>query len=295
MIRPARNRFEIPPPPIVPRASLIFERPIPPGKRTGISRQGCYMAFTGNCCERMSGEHIISSTILGKLGSIEVANMRWQKPGMSQELPPRALRANVLCSRHNSALSVLDTIAGHFFDALAEQVRHLGRDKVAHSKVHFSISAGAIELWGFKTAAAMHFGRTWLVNGPANLSFPAARLQEALEARSTPNPFGLYAAALVGPQDERFGWSTGPLYAIGGEFVGFVLRIAAFELTFVLNDLDSPPPWRPQLLQRPRALVVRASGVSLRESTIELLWPPGVSQSGNVVSIGNPWPVWRAR
>src|SRR5215467_4925698 len=92
----------------------------PSGASTAYSHPSCYMNWTRNCSRAISGEHLISETVLAILNptALRIAGLAWQK-GETRDLPIKALRANVLCVRHNSAWSQLDAMAGRFFRALA--------------------------------------------------------------------------------------------------------------------------------------------------------------------------------
>jgi hypothetical protein len=89
----------------------------PPPLLTGYSHPGCYMNWTGDCSTTTSGEHFISRTVLSILNpqKLRIGGVSWLPKGQTKDLPLDALRANVLCGRHNSAWSGLDTMAGKFF------------------------------------------------------------------------------------------------------------------------------------------------------------------------------------
>src|SRR5579871_3961371 len=70
----------------------------------------------------MSGEHYLSEAVLRVMGSgmFRVEGAAWLPPGESKELPIARLKANVLCARHNSALSPLDDVGRAFCAALSD-------------------------------------------------------------------------------------------------------------------------------------------------------------------------------
>jgi ribosome biogenesis protein Tsr3 len=49
-----------------------------------------------------------------------VSGLPWLKPDETKILPITQLAGNILCKRHNEALSPLDAMAGRFFTALKE-------------------------------------------------------------------------------------------------------------------------------------------------------------------------------
>ncbi|MGD0826072.1 MAG: hypothetical protein ABR908_15905, partial [Terriglobales bacterium] len=66
----------------------------------------------------MSGEHLFSEVTLDLLagpdGKIVRAGYPWQEEDEVQLLTPSTCKANVLCKRHNNALSSVDATAGRF-------------------------------------------------------------------------------------------------------------------------------------------------------------------------------------
>jgi hypothetical protein len=76
-----------------------------------------------DCGSERSREHYISESLLHYLNrdnNFRVGGLPWVK-GKEQVLPPSALASRVLCKRHNSALSELDTIAVRLFQAFDEE------------------------------------------------------------------------------------------------------------------------------------------------------------------------------
>src|SRR5258705_6314876 len=93
----------------------------PPHPVTGYSNPKCYAAALRDCSERMSSEHPVSKSVLKcihRTGSLTVSGMAWQQVGDEKALSPEALGTKVLCSRHNSALHELDSLALRLFKAL---------------------------------------------------------------------------------------------------------------------------------------------------------------------------------
>jgi hypothetical protein len=110
------------------------------------------MNWTRNCSPAISGEHLISETVLSILNptALRIAGLEWQK-GETRDLPIKALRANVLCVRRNSAWSQLDAMAGRFFRALAELYDDLGRRTLSRKPIWHLFSGEELELWLLKT------------------------------------------------------------------------------------------------------------------------------------------------
>ena len=96
------ERWQLP-----PYTPLLTDKP------TDKAHPLCFVAFTNDCSERISKEHWLSEGILRLFGNgktVRIGGLAWQEHE-SEERPFAALGANILCSRHNSALSRLDQTA----------------------------------------------------------------------------------------------------------------------------------------------------------------------------------------
>ncbi len=83
----------------------------------------CYAAPIGGCSPQLSGEHYLSHAILRRMtnyggGQLQVSKMAWLPPGKSLRIPPSQLKAKVLCTAHNAALSPYDGIGDRFYELL---------------------------------------------------------------------------------------------------------------------------------------------------------------------------------
>lgn len=168
---------------------------VPPGPVTGFSHPKCYMAATNNCSEGKSREHYISKAILDRIEIRNVSGMPWQEVGESQTFPASALVANVLCGRHNSALSPIDDLGVLAFDALTLACDYALNRRGPGRAGRFLMSGEGLELWMFKLAAGIHFGRIAKAEGGIvrdNSEFPLAELIDALSTGSLPPTSGLW-------------------------------------------------------------------------------------------------------
>ena len=89
----------------------------PPGLKTGYSHPKCYARNLGDCSPTISKEHYISRGLLNIFegNTFKVLGFPWIDKDKSQKLTKNTLTSNILCQRHNSALSGLDTLAKKFF------------------------------------------------------------------------------------------------------------------------------------------------------------------------------------
>jgi hypothetical protein len=68
----------------------------------------CYARSIGNCSNQLSKEHYISKGVLELIGcKIEVSGFSWLK-GKKNQLTIPSLTSKILCTQHNSELSILD-------------------------------------------------------------------------------------------------------------------------------------------------------------------------------------------
>jgi len=110
------------------------------------------MGWTRDCSHTISGEHFISENVLSILNakSVRTSGAAWISKGQTQDLPLTGLQANILCRRHNSALSPLDTMAGKLFRAIDGIYDNLGRRTLSRRPIWHLFSGEELELWLLK-------------------------------------------------------------------------------------------------------------------------------------------------
>jgi hypothetical protein len=119
-----------------------------PNPHTGYRHDRCYANGDNNCSTKISSEHFISEEYLRQIehnGTTKIADLTWQRPQTFSILPIKGLASNVLCDRHNSALSTLDAELGSF----AETIRDFDQGKASIS-VTRTVSGYMVELWMLK-------------------------------------------------------------------------------------------------------------------------------------------------
>lgn len=138
----------------------------PPSSRTGLARPGCYAAQLNDCSAEMSGEHLFSEVILNLLtgadGKVVRKGYPWQAKDEFQSLTPSTCKANVLCKRHNNALSPLDSTAGAFLKGILKTPEFLQN----HDLRVLMLSGDDLERWILKTLCThvlvvRKFGENW--------------------------------------------------------------------------------------------------------------------------------------
>ena len=183
--------------------SSSFKLRLPPDPRTGIANPKCYMRHTCDCDPIISGEHYLSAAILKQFGQLRSIGLPGRLDQMDS-IPLDALRANVLCRRHNAALSPLDTAAGHAFSQiLAARENLFNPERNRRRERHFLVDGYAIELWCLKTLLALHEGGITRVNGQKTstaLSFDVEAAVETLFSGQLQAPYGLYLDGSIRPR-----------------------------------------------------------------------------------------------
>ena len=171
---------------------------------TGYAHPRCYARGLGDCDRKISGEHYVSESLLKRFapdGDLTVAGLRMGggretalKVSSSRKI--NALRANVLCKRHNEMLSPLDAMIAAFFEAT--QSAPMPGTFVDNNGVRLRLFRGdAVEQWFVKLALGLLCSGNASFPGMASPWQPPQRLLDALFGESLlPRPLGLYAAAL---------------------------------------------------------------------------------------------------
>jgi hypothetical protein len=137
------------------RRYMASARPRPP--KTGCSQKGCYLGHTNDCRGGITGEHYVSRVALEQLSEPVVAinGVHWLAPGQRQVVTINRLTANILCSRHNSALSILDDEGGHFLRTIKSIHVSLESKSLSRKRLVSIVSGEALELWVLKIACGL--------------------------------------------------------------------------------------------------------------------------------------------
>lgn len=111
---------------------------------TGYSHPKCYARSLEDCDHEITKEHYISESVLAGLGGkivVTRARLGWDKKPIG--LP--ALASNMLCKRHNNALSGLDDVAKRFVPCLLR-----GGERTCNGGGRDTFNGYDVELWFLK-------------------------------------------------------------------------------------------------------------------------------------------------
>lgn len=130
----------------------------PRGPITGYANIKCYARGDHNCSRKISKEHFISETLLRQIhvnNTAKVAGLKWQQKETFNVVPLSGLASNILCERHNNALSPLDGCIGSFAKTIGEFDAALLSSTSADASEQRFFSGDDIERWMVKSLLGM--------------------------------------------------------------------------------------------------------------------------------------------
>jgi hypothetical protein len=239
-------------------------------KVTCISR--CYMCTLGSCDGTISGEHLISKSIIEFIkddGEFAVSGVPWLEEGESKILAPKNLTANCLCSRHNSALSPLDVAALRFFQMLrpcwvkdAAPLRYL-------------ICGHDLERWLLKSLKALAVSGN-LARGRQRLPGIFQEDVHLIDMLDDPTQWpeltGLYFIMAPGTRTENHNhFQLAPLYGLTNDVIaGLVANILGLPLLLMAEPPDmAKSPSLQTAIYRPGSISVTVGTVT---NQIDISW-----------------------
>jgi hypothetical protein len=167
-----------------------------------MSKRKCWARDLGGCSDAISGEHIVTA------GLFETDVVAVQGFGWCRDEPKHvglsSLTRNILCTKHNSTLSTVDSAAIAAFDVFRECVRLTDvRQSMAPRRwniSHLKIDGLALERWFLKTLINVAIDGEQRIGPlstlPGEPSQDLVRIGYGLAAFT--GKAGLYAAAQVG-------------------------------------------------------------------------------------------------
>lgn len=173
---------------------LTFSTLQPPRPLTGYAHPKCYLGCTNDCSTKISGEHYVSTAILAEFGNLRTSGLPWFGAGETS-VGINALKSNILCTRHNSALSPLDTEGRRTLVAIRDGLNHVWKKSLSTKTLFRIVSGEALELWGLKTLMGLlsaNVARTEGASTATNFAIPEQLIIEALTTGRLPPGYGLY-------------------------------------------------------------------------------------------------------
>lgn len=212
---------------------------MPPEPRTSSTHARCFFGNSNDCSTKISREHYISKAILDMCGDLTISGMPWQQEGDQRRLALDSLTANILCDRHNHALSPLDTLAAKFFRSLEQVHEHTLKRSLSRKRLIVLGSGQGMEMWAFKTIAGLFHGRIARANGGIlneSAVLNETAIMQAVFGGRVPSPAGMYVRPATGAVENRMTFSFAPLVSEDERnVVGLVVYFKAFDFAFLIN------------------------------------------------------------
>lgn len=170
-----------------------------------LAPSSCWASSLADCDQKLTREHVVSQCLFDT-DQIMVQGFPWclnepKSIGLSN------LVAKILCKKHNSALSDLDSAALDAFNVFREAIRlNDVRGKIRKPALwnvqRFVIDGPLLERWFLKTLINVSFGKEWTIgSGTHTAGNPSKELVEiAFGLRQFENGGGLYVAGEAGEQ-----------------------------------------------------------------------------------------------
>jgi len=208
-----------------------------------------------------------------------ISNASWLLPGQSSNpLPVGALGSNILCERHNNALSDLDACAKEFFGGL---LRALSKSQAPASDQKLRVDGDKLERWVLKACCGALASGNLLEYGTRISREPPREWLDILFSQSAWEvDTGLHMRqASMTPHQ---GYSIGPVYN-GETWSGGGLEFAGVELFVLLDSGIEKQIWETSanvtspLIYRPGVIRFQSS---LKTTEIELQWQKWIPAEG---------------
>ncbi|MBS2014031.1 MAG: hypothetical protein JST00_14170 [Deltaproteobacteria bacterium] len=236
------------------RTEVRPSRTRPSGQDTGYSHERCYAKDLADCDMQISREHYISASVLADLG--EVFHVTRERLGWeAKKLTANALACNMLCRRHNSALSCLDVAGRDFVRCL-----RLSQERAAAGGGRDVFNGIDLERWLLK----MLCGYTVLDGDPVPLAWQ--RLLFGYEEIRRPSGLHMNVAVgqTIGGGEHAIELATA--YDTEGRRVGCSVTLHGYRFLLGLDgrSIGGLEDFGKETLMRPREVKWRAPTGSYR-------------------------------
>jgi hypothetical protein len=166
------------------------------------ARAACWANCLGDCAAKISREHPVSKSLYTS-DVVVVAGFSWCK-NAPKTVGLASLTAKILCERHNSRLSDVDSAGAHAFDAFRQCQGLLNvrgkNPKTRWTIRRFHVDGPRLERWFLKTTINLCHGQAFKIGRDSTeCGRPTDELVKiAFGLRSFPGKAGLYSIVRVG-------------------------------------------------------------------------------------------------
>jgi hypothetical protein len=248
---------------------------------TGESVEKCYMRELRTCDGKISGEHLISESVIRLLagdGKFTIGGTPWLPAGAIKAVGADSLTANCLCERHNNVLGPLDEAARYVFTALKASLEK------ASDASEYIASGHDLERWLLKTLKALAVSKN-LARGRERLAGTFAsdvRILDMLEEiEAWPEGTGLYCVMRAGDLTvNRNHFQLAPITNSNEEICGLWTNILGLSFVLVLEtSVLTDLPQLAGAVFRPRSIGIRHPSGS---HELLLIWADGIPHRGDM-------------
>lgn len=209
--------------------------------------KNCWANSLGNCHGKLTGEHIISNSILEK--KIKAKGFSWCKDE-PKDIGSSSLKGKILCEKHNNELSTFDSEAKQFISVMnnvrkkSENFKKFGFRK-KDIPIIYKLDSSKLERWCCKTLINVS-----LTQKDKVIIHYDNILPEIFQNRNFENPYGLNFAITIGQKiDAKDFFEIAPLLnetsdkekeLAGGlfTFIGFrlILLLPCSKQDIIINN-----------------------------------------------------------
>lgn len=213
-------------------ARTIVKAPV-----TGFSHERCYASDLCDCSTKITAEHYFSHVVAKRLNQnkrLVVGGMSYLKDGEERVVSPASAASNILCDRHNRALSELDTVGGNFFNALML----LDRAEMIPTKKAMLFNGHDIERWFLKMLCGYLASNETIMDGEIRRwRAPISWLDVLYGKKDFADDFGLYYNQQIGiVTKHRAGLAIAPITDMSGcQVGGAAIEINSFKFLISLT------------------------------------------------------------
>lgn len=201
----------------------------------------CWAACLGDCSNKISREHIFSASLF-PADKILVQGLSWCKDE-PKEIGLASLTKKILCTKHNSDLSEIDTAAGNSINTLREATRLMNirvELKIERPTIkRFHIDGPPLERWFLKTFINIAYKGTYPIGTQsASPWMPCSELVKIAFGRRKFEPrAGLYCLGELGAQIESSDKLRAITYANRtGSLVGSLFYFRGFKFLLYIDQ-----------------------------------------------------------
>ncbi len=241
---------------------------------TGLAVPRCYASPLRSCFGKISSEHFMSQAVLDQMDEVVITGVRGRSDGVVASV--KSLGTNVLCQRHNSAVSTLDTTAGLLFGHINDRIDPKpGRPPALANPLR--LRGHHVERWLLKYLCGVLASGMLARTDPADeRKWPVperwVRLLYGLEP--LPDDWGLYGLLPAKPPTRTARAQRAEVLWLedSGEPAGMVLFTAGMYLGLQLVDGNIWGAHNLTAERRPRRMVVHREDVAGSLAEVHLDW-----------------------